>query len=238
MSKAIIIIPYVHPMYDSIDTLGLALQSIKRFFKDDYEIRVVGQNPGGIWDDDKVKWMDISERGESQHTDMVRRIIYALGYDIKCPDEFVLWHDDMFAVNEVTMEELRKPRAITDLILSAPDSDNYYMRDMHYTLEALRANGISYIWNYTIHCPVVYDTRKFMDLVERFGLQTRPLDFEMLYFNLHHREPIVLKGNDNDWRLMMDDLQKPPLDRPVFIGLNNRFSNVEYLDALQKRITE
>ena len=237
MSKVIIIIPYVKPMYESVDTLGLALASIKRFFKDDYEVRVVGQQPEPN-DDERVRWMDISERGESQHTDMVRRIIYALGYEKECPKEFVLWHDDMFAVNDVEMEELRQPRAITDLILSAPDSDNYYMRDMHYTLEALRSNGISYIYNYTIHCPVVYDTGKFMGLVERFSLQTRPLDFEMLYFNLHHRNPEVLKSADNNWRLMMDDLRKPPLDKPVFIGLNNRFSNVNYLEALKQRITE
>lgn len=234
--KTVIIIPYVRPMYDSPDTLGLALASIRRFFKGKYEVRVVGQRPEDIEDDDRVLWMDISERGESQHTDMVRRIIKALDCDIEYPDEFVLWHDDMFAVNEVNMEDLRKKRAITDMILSAPDSDNYFLRDMHYTLEALRGEGVTYFYNYTIHCPVVYDTLKFEQMVDKFDLTARPLDFEMLYFHLNGGEPEVLKGDNNDWRLMMDDLHKPPLDRPVFIGLNNRFSNLDYLEDLKKRI--
>ena len=228
-----IIIPYVAPMYDSPDTLNLALQSIKRYFQGDFEVRIVGLYPEGIDDDGRFVWMDVKERGESQHTDMVRRITRALTEKDK---EFILWHDDMFAVNEVSADEIRQPRAITSSILSSQDSDNYYLRDMHYTLEELRKAGITYMFNYTIHCPVMYQVDRFMKMVMQYDLENVPLDFEMLYFNLYCREPQVLKDDNNDWRLMMDDLHKPPLDRPRFIGLNNRFNNKDYLRELEERI--
>lgn len=237
--KHLIIIPYVKAAYGSLDTIGVALMSIRRYFPEDYEVIVVGKKPEDIEDDDKVRWMDIRERGESQHTDMVRRILAALESkgDDK-PDEFILWHDDMFQVGGLDIEHLRRPHAIKDVILSAPASDNYYLRDMHYTLEEIRKAGITYIFNYTIHCPVMYDTQKFLRLVEDYGLRGRPLDFEMLYFNLHHRDPEVLDSGNNAWRLTMSDTVCPPLERPVFIALNNKFSNREYLERVIKRIKE
>lgn len=232
--KRLIIMPYVSPAYGSLDSVGVALCSIGKFLKDEHEVMVVGSKPDGLDDIKDVRWVEMAEadRGATPHTDMVRRICLALqlsGY----PDKFCLWHDDMIAVNDFAFEELDHPRAITDAILSAEDSDNYYLRDMHYTLEALRGEGITYMFNYTVHCPVVYDTSKFLELVDRFGLTSVPLDFEMLYFNEQCRDPELLKSDNNRWRLMMDDLHKPPLDKPIFIGLNNKFNNREYLDELR-----
>ena len=231
--KQLVIMPYVAPAYGSLDTVDVALQSIKKYFTDPHKVIVVGQKPEGVKDDDSVTWIDLEDRGETPHTDMVRRILLALkeaGY----PGKFVLWHDDMVAIDSFTMEELDHPRAITDAILSAEESDNYYLRDMHYTIETLRGEGITYIFNYTIHCPVVYDTQKFLELTDRFGLRSYPLDFEMLYFNEQCRDPEILKSDNNRWRLMMDDIHKPPLDRSVFIALNNKFNNQEYLDELRE----
>ena len=236
--RHLVILPYVPPAFDSLDTVGLALRSIRRFFPEEYRVSAVGHKPEDVDDDDNVKWIELPERGSSPHTDMVRRILFALQQDAKMPDEFILWHDDMMAVREFTMEELRQPRATSSVILSSEGSDNYYLNDMHYTLEELRKEGITYIYNYTIHCPVVYDTRKFMELVERFDLTGRGLDFEMLYFNEQCRNPQVFDDGGNGWRMMMDDLRKPAFDRVTFIGLNNRFNNREYLDDLARWIDD
>ena len=61
--KHLIIIPYVKAAYGSLDTIGVALMSIRRYFPEDYEVIVVGEKPEDIEEDDKVRWMDVKERG-------------------------------------------------------------------------------------------------------------------------------------------------------------------------------
>lgn len=237
MMRPLVIIPYVPPAYGAIDSVGVAILSIKRYFKEDADIVVVGCLPGSTTETYGAQWVLPKEGGNGPHTDMVKRILYALDNYGQDHEGFVLWHDDMIAVNPFSLEDVKVPIALSAPILSSEGSSNYFLNDMHWTLQELKKLALTPI-NYTTHSPRWYDKDLFRSLVNKYDLTKRGLDFEMLYFNEQCHSPQVLDRDDNSYVLLMSDNHKPPLDKPLWVGLTNDFKNPDYFRCLKDRINQ
>lgn len=235
--RTLFIIPYVPPAYNALDSIAVALTSIHKYFQGDADIVVIGKRPEGMEGWYSAKWWRVPQCGNGPHTDMVVRILFGLHHFGRGYEGFVLWHDDMIAVNPFTLEDIQKPFALQQPILSSQNSSNYFLNDMHYTLEELAKKGLK-PFNYTVHCPRWYDKTAFKELVDRYNLTERGLDFEMLYFNEQFREPEVVNRDNNHYVILMSDIYKPPLDLPLWVGLTNDFKNKEFFQALEDRVNQ
>lgn len=235
--KTLVIIPYVPPAYNAIDSISVALRSIKKYSEEKTDIVVVGCLPGNTTETYGARWVLPSEKGGGPHTDMVKRILYALDHYGQNHKGFVLWHDDMIAVNPFSLSDVKEPIALSAPIVSSKDSSNYFLDDMHWTLQELKKMALTPI-NYTTHSPRWYDKELFRSLVGRFDLTRRGLDFEMLYFNELCRSPQLLDRDNNRYVMLMSDNNKPPLDQPLWIGLTNDFKNPDYFRCLSDRINQ
>lgn len=201
MEKFLVIIPYLAREAQGLE-ISFAIAGWRKHFLAPHRIVVVGDYPT-LLDNQECDFIPCPRIApvEGQylpHLDIIHKIDQAL---IRYPeyDGFIYTCDDIYAVNDFGPEEILFPK-VQDAVMPvvADDEGNGWWKDLGKT----RAECLSYgygIRNWVCHLPVYYDTKKYLEILDRHDCRHKSFVVENLYFNAYYssRVPLVLaKGNN------------------------------------------
>ena len=213
MKATQIIIPYYAAEAQS-DELLYAIDGWFRFACFPIEITFVGDwHPGlsnrnvRFYHLDRVKAEDFP--GEYlPHIDISRKINHGLSklssID-KFPDDgFIVSPDDVFALRKFDLLDVMTTKAnIGSYDIASEDSPDPWNRDLYKTRQALKGVGYEPFFQFTTHTPRWYNTRRYLEIQQRFNCRNHSYVLEDLYFTgLVDKPSVVLQNEDaGPWRL-------------------------------------
>jgi len=198
--KVHVVIPFVEGPQKSIE-LRYALRSIEKNLKcEEKVIWLYGEAPTWIRNVQHIPVHRNSRFMYSKFFDQLWKIELA-SRNLQIDTEFLYTYDDLYFMKPVTVDELRKPRALTDMAKEKEwfvhsDAGQNWISCMIQTLELLMAEGLP-IYNYETHLPRVYNQQLALSVLERYDSMHRAFQFATMYFNYYEAAPILLKDELN-----------------------------------------
>ena len=111
-------------------------------------------------------------------------------------ESFIYACDDMYAVNNFTLEDVVTPKLLEDDMGGNPLDVNGWIRDMWKTRKLCLENGFG-VKNWVCHLPVYYDWRFLESIYDKFDCDHRSYVVENIYYNMvEPLEPIRIDGTD------------------------------------------
>jgi hypothetical protein len=190
MHKKAIVYPLKTPGGSSYNNFEIkhSLRSIERHLKENVPVYVIaGEKPDFL----SPEVTFIKEKG------YMKAMIKAC--DIA--EEIVWWNDDIYLINDLDWEYLRKwRRAVKQMSLKEQNSriksSNVWSRNLGKVIKKLRQEGLP-TYSYVSHSPYMYETSKLKKLLEtwNFGYKT---SMETAYGNVYN--PPLRKSGDKIMR--------------------------------------
>ena len=169
-----IVIPLVKSDNECED-LKYSLRSIEKNLIVDYSIIIIGYKPEWI---KNVKHIPFVDGGDRYGNVLNKIIIASLLYD-----EFVLFHDDMFIIKPLEIDELKTVYKLQDFKYIKKWGNKPFQKMLRIVYNMLIDKKLSTI-NYTTHTPFFYESNKVFRVIEYFNLQCKKfVSFETLYYN-------------------------------------------------------
>jgi len=166
-----IVIPYkIPPKHQGTDELRYALRSIEKHVVNKEEILVVGEKPEWLTN---VSFLPLQQCSDIK----ARNIINAFNIGAFMFDEFVVWHDDMFAITDLYDDELRKIYYLEDLSKIKNFGPRKFQQDLRKGKEILESLGLS-AYNYVSHIPHWVNSKAWMEIYRMADIQNNPLGGE------------------------------------------------------------
>ena len=106
--------------------------------------------------------------------------------DPRVTDRFLWMYDDTFIVRPTSIAGMLEPRASGKI--SPKERGNTWRIARARTALALINAGLPN-WDYSTHCPIVFDKQRLAQTIELFKPDTMPRVIESLYCNHHHTNP-------------------------------------------------
>ena len=194
-NKVSIFIPYNQT--DNGEKLRLALRSIEKNCKFDYEVILVGDCPDWV---NKETLVHINPKipaaAEYQKAwNGINKLKFLLeNYEMS---ELLMTYDDIIFLKEVKYKDISKPIALAQLPDSVRQltgtSSAKWREVLQYTIDALKRNNLPSL-NFETHLPRLFNAEKLREMISLFGFQKRPYLFPTLYFNWLNpkQKPVVL----------------------------------------------
>lgn len=203
------------------DELKHSLRSLCKNFKEDFEVVIVGSKPK--WINDKVRVIEGAFDNTSQPAQNVAKKINALLEDPKIPASFVWMNDDIYFMNEVTINDIRQLKHLGEynkLKNFAQKSNPYHINGVR-TFDWLKEQG-KRCFMYSTHTPFWYSKAKWKTLFKLLPLMEKPYLLTNLYHNYffkpedairinHHNEVSVgcyRVLNRSEYKMLSDHLDK------------------------------
>lgn len=129
-------------------------------------------------------------RPHLDHVNKFRKVMKILGPSCK---GFIYACDDMYAVNDFSMEEVLFPKAISMDMHGNPNSANGWQLDLYKTQELCKKLGIAQM-NWVCHLPVYYECIPLKRLYDELDADHHSYVIENIYFNTLYkdRKPLLL----------------------------------------------
>ena len=225
----LVIIPHL-PFAQQGHELRLAIEGWKQHFKHPHPFRivVVGEGLPRISGVTCVESKRVPPKiGQyRQHLDYVScvRKVYELYPDGR---GFITAADDVFAVNDFTLNDVKKPK-IQELEMPLDwDTDNPWRWDLAKTATACKIYGLG-MFNWTTHLPHYYEWKRLFEIYDRFDCDNESHVVENLYYNWFYKfsQPYLLHLND-PWKF---EVSYRPLDRE---GLHNAFARKKWVTCTE-----
>lgn len=219
--KQLVLIPHL-PSGQQGHELILAIVGWRKHFKADFTLAIMGENLpriDGVVNVESKRVPDIP--GEYRpHLDYVSCARKAREM---FPDTegFVVAGDDVFAVNDFTLDDVIIPKIQEDWIptVGAKDHVNAWRRNLAKTGIVCHREGLG-TYNWTTHLPHYYEWEKLLSVYDKYDCDNNSYVIENLYYNIFkpERKPEQLHRNDR-WKF---EVSFTPLDRG---GLHNAFTH-------------
>ena len=205
MSKTLVVIPYFSAGSQGKE-IDLAIAGWGKHFKEDYLLVVVGDYanvPGGLFVDcPQVRHDDDGNYlPHLDHANKFRKILDLFpGYG-----GFIYACDDMYAVNDFTLDDVKRLKYLEEDMNGNLLSPNGWERDMAKTRNICVTCGIP-VRNWVCHLPVWFERDKFEQMYRRFDYLHNSFIVENVYYNLFHggEDADLVDGSDR-WRLGVFD---------------------------------
>lgn len=204
-NKVLVVIPYLAKDAQGTE-LELAVAGWRMHFKEDYLIVVVGDyHPIVDTGDDitfincpRVKWP--GKGNYWAHIDHVNKFRTVFNAYPKSKG-FIYTCDDIYAVKDFTLEDVKKPKARKRQIDGSYTSANAWVVDNYRTKKILMKNGLPTI-NWVCHLPVWYDWDKLFAIYDKYDCDEKSRVVEQLYFNTYYAdsEYVVIEEESNDYQ--------------------------------------
>jgi len=194
--RILVVIPYLASGAQGRE-LEFAVAGWRRHFREDYLIVIVGDRHPVVDTGDDIVFIscpqvpDTGYRNWRPHIDHVHKFRKVLAY---FPDAkgFIYACDDMYAVNDFDMTDVRFLKIIADDIKGNPNSSNGWQRDAARTRALLKSEGLP-VLNFVCHLPVWYDADKLLAIYDRYGCDRTSYIVEDIYFNTYYRNRVPLR---------------------------------------------
>ena len=200
--NCLVLIPHL-PAGQQGHELTLAITGWRKYFKEDFTIALMGEKLpviDGVINVESPRVPDVP--GEyRQHLDYVSCARKARE---RFPDTkgFIVAGDDVFAVNDFTMEDVMVPKVMANQITTKCDKreHNQWWRNFTKTGRILKEQGYPLL-NWTTHLPHYYEWDKLFSIYDRYDCDHSSYVIENLYYNVFPPEgkPVTIKRNDR-WK--------------------------------------
>jgi hypothetical protein len=193
-------VSFVYPFMEKLaqgDELKRSIRSLCKHVKFDFEVVIVG---------DKPAWY----QGKFIPTDKVRGVRFARAFDIanklktiaysdEISEDFVYLYDDVYLVNDCTIDDFKKVIALEPLpekgeVRVGSNVWRLLMRETHKSL------GLDKAYNYETHIPRMLNKKKLDLILKAYELKTRPMLFSTLYYNEYFERPDVVLTEKNEYK--------------------------------------
>ena len=200
--KTLVLIPHLPPGQQGHE-LTLAIAGWRKHFKTPHQIAIMGENLPtipGIINVESKRVPDVP--GEYRpHLDYVSCARKARAMFPET-DGFVVAGDDVFAVNDFTLDDVKRPKVQELWIptVGAKNHPNPWRRNLAKTGIVCRRDGLE-TFNWTTHLPHYYEWDKLFALYDKYDCDHNSYVIENLYFNYYQPEtrPYLLNRNDT-WK--------------------------------------
>lgn len=228
MSKILVVIPFLKSASQGRE-LELAIAGWRKHFKEDYQLVVVGD-----WIDacdkadvfiecPRVKWP--GQGNYWAHIDHVNKFrkVHELFPDT---EGFIYTCDDIYALRDFTLEDVKKPKVRCREIIGSFGSKNAWVVDNYRTKKLLERRGLP-VLNWVCHLPVYYEWDKLFAIYDMYDCDKKSRVIEQLYFNTYQADTdyVVIEEEPNDWQLKLWDKQWRPEDIEGAIGVKYWLAN-------------
>ena len=206
MSEYHIFIPYLAEGAQG-NELGYAVAGWRKHFREQFHITVIGDWHPVVETGRDISFIE-SERvpdpgagNYRPHIDHVHKFRKALEA-YPGIDGFIYACDDMYAVNDFDIHDVRILKKLSDDIKGNPKSKNGWQRDAAKTRALLRAEGLPVV-NYICHLPVYYELDKLLAVWACYNCDRNSYIVEDIYFNkyFHDRVPVRLNAETDNLKL-------------------------------------
>lgn len=204
MKKVLIAIPYLAEAAQGRE-LDYAVAGWRRHFKEPYHIVVVGDFHPVVDTGDDITFVDCPRVPDvpgqyRAHLDHVNKFTNVLEM---FPDAegFIYTCDDIYAVNDFDMTDVRVLKQVQADITADPNSPNAWRRNNAKTRAVLAKEGLP-TRNFVCHLPVWYDRKKIVDIWEKYDCAHESYVVEQLYFNTYFptRIPVQLHIDHDNYK--------------------------------------
>ncbi len=188
-TKILVVIPYLAKAAQGRE-LEFSVAGWRKHFKADYHIVIVGDyHPICDSGDDisfiecpRVKWP--GQGNYWAHVDHVNKFrkVHEVYPDSK---GFIYTCDDIYAVNDFTLDDVLLPKIRCREITGSYHSSNAWVRDNYRTKKILKERELP-VMNWVCHLPVYYEWDKLFAIYDKYHCDTKSRVVEQLYFNTYH----------------------------------------------------
>ena len=207
------------------EELKYSLRSLDRFFKEDFEVWIVGDLPSWIKNVRHIPHKKTERIISSATYDAVSKLMQYID-NKDSPERFVRMYDDIYFIGDRKLADLEVTRYLfsyEELLSGVCRSGSLIWQDqVRKSVEAARQLGYPGYLTET-HCPEVFEKQKMLKVFELFGPLENRLLTSTLYFNVFPFD-----------RLLKDR----KTERALFYGHENDFSygnlSVSQLDQILK----
>ena len=201
----LVVIPYLAKDAQGTE-LELAVTGWRKHFKEEFHIVIVGDyhpivDTGGeisFIKCPRVKWP--GKGNYWAHIDHVNKFRTVFNAYPKS-EGFIYTCDDIYAVRDFTLEDVKKPKARKMQIEGSFTSANAWVVDNYRTKKILMKNRLPTI-NWVCHLPVWYDWDKLFAIYDKYECDEKSRVVEQLYFNTYYAdsEYVVIEEEPNDYQ--------------------------------------
>ena len=194
--KVLVVIPYLAKEAQGRE-LEYAIAGWRKHFKEDYLIVVVGDHHPIVDKGDDIYFIDCPRvtpiEGEyTCHLDHVKKFRKVMEVFPEATG-FIYTCDDMYAVNDFDLVDVKLLKVRENEIKAGFDSPNEWSRNNAKTKAVLVKEGLP-LRNYVCHLPVYYECDKLKAIYDKYDCDNNSYVVEQLYFNTYFptRIPLVL----------------------------------------------
>ncbi len=168
------VFPYIIPNSPVFGwELMYSIRSIYKNYKDPFTITIIGEIPNWI-NTSEVKCIqfDNNHYGKRVAARTNQKLLLAADAYSDVYDNILWMNDDVYLVNECSLDDFKVPRYISDK-LKYTDSKkglNTFKKLMRYTWFQLKELGKPNNFNYANHCPIYYESKRLKELNDVFNL--------------------------------------------------------------------
>lgn len=201
--KIDIVIPFLKGPQNSIE-LRYALRSVEKNLKAEATIWLYGEKPDWVTNVNFVPVVRQHRPMFVKFSDQLRKIEMACK-NPAISKNFIYTYDDIFLLKPVSVDCLKKPRAIENMIkinhwFKHTDAGGNWVKCMKQTLNTLKKNNLP-IYNYETHLPRVYNKEKALAILEKYRSRDWAFQFATMYFNNYYTDPEMLNEPGNFFKL-------------------------------------
>lgn len=201
--KVLVVIPYLQKESQGHE-LQLAVTGWEKHFKEDFHLLVVGDWHPVVDMYDNVAFLScprIKYEGRGNYKPHIDHVHKFRKVRECFPDSkgFIYACDDMYAVKDFTLEDVKKPKARCREIVGDLHTKNRWVRDNYKTKKLLIKEGLPTM-NWVCHLPVWYEWDKLIEIYDKYHCDTRSYVVENLYFNTYYADSdyVVIEGEEDN----------------------------------------
>jgi hypothetical protein len=182
----------VIPVLAKTDTFDLevTLASIEKYLVGYRNIVLVGKRNPKF---NKYKWLEIDDELLPFKNNQARVNYKILEMSKLLYGDFLVWHDDIILLSQVSVDVFRINRFVENTTWSREKAIQYnrngYQRYMGHTFDKVRELGITELKNRSCHIPRVYNVQRLHELSQKVNLledgADRAITLDNLYFNIY-----------------------------------------------------
>lgn len=230
-----VVIPYLQETSQG-DELRYALRSWSKFFKDDFNIVLVGDKP--VWYvGDYIKTISIRGKSFTRALDITLKlnvIIASKGIT----DEFIYSYDDVYLLSDCTVKDFQQTIAIETMPANykMPRASGKWKRLLEVTFKSL---NLDVVYNYETHLPRMFKKEWLNMIIQAYRLDKNPMLVSTLYYNEFFDKPDLILSQNNEFKAgIYDRINYVRLQQMIRGKKVLNHSENAYNDAMKRLLRE
>ena len=224
--ETLVILPY-SPKYASGDELRTSVEGWHKHFKSPMRLVVIGERSRdteelvqkGLIEHVERASVWYKEGPELEFASIARYVVDTFSREYT---EFIKTDDDIYPVNDFTLQDCKTLKWIGSSLGGNPNSPNHFQRAMYRTTLLLEKENKP-ILNYCSHAPRVYNTGLLAHILDKYPCEQIAYLLEPLYFNYYYH-PGAEKIDVNAAR------------NPLKFGIYSKVQKQDVIDAINSGV--